>query len=101
MLYFFDFRMRSGLPPVPGSSGSEATIQQSLAKPLSFNLVTLKTIEANGKKLSREKSYEEIYKTQSRISKNNHNRSSSKNDSLQRIPAINQLKQLNNKDYPS
>ena len=96
--------MRSGLPPVPGSSGSESSNHHSPSKPISFNLVTLQPELLHRDDVSKGRSrISGIYKN-SRDSSNSRHRhvtSTGKNSSFQRITAITQLEQVEEKDNPS
>ena len=95
--------MRSGLPPVPGSSGSESSY--STSKPLSFNLVALQPNKINDKELfsAKKKGYAINYKSNSgpRSSRYRQVKSTGKISSLQRITAISELKHVEEKDNPS
>ena len=95
--------MRSGLPPVPGSSGSESNY--STSKPVSFNLVALQPNRINDKEFfsAKKKGYVGTYKSDSgpRSSRYRHVKSTGKISSLQRITAISELKHVEEKDHPS
>ena len=91
--------MRSGLPPVPGSSGSDSSTQPSSHKPISFNLVTLQADSLHRETLSRGKSgHNGIYKTGRVASNSRHKLAKVKSKAFQRITAITQLEQVEEKD---
>ena len=97
------FRMRSGLPPVPGSSGSESSY--STSKKMSFNLVAIQPETVNNKDLfpTKKKAYMGNFKSNfdPNPSKYRHVKSTGKISSLQRITAISELKHVEEKDNPS
>ena len=91
--------MRSGLPPVPGSSGSESSSQPSPHKPISFNLITLKTESLHrGKPSGGRKENNGIYKTGRVPVSSRHTHVKQKSKNFQRITAMTQLEQVEEKD---
>jgi hypothetical protein len=91
--------MRSGLPPVPGSSGSDSSNQPSSHRPISFNLITIKADSLHREELSRGKSGNNgIYKAGRVASNSRHKLVKAKSKSFQRITAITQLEQVEEKD---
>ena len=96
--------MRSELPPVPGSSGSESSYHHSPSKPISFNLVTLQSNKLHREKLPGVRScHSEIYKIgrDPTTAKHRNFKSTGRKCSTQRMTAITQLDQVEEKDNPS
>ena len=91
--------MRSGLPPVPGSSGSDSSTHPSSHRPISFNLITLQGDILHREELSRGKNGNNgIYKTSRVVSNSRHKPVKSKSKTFQRITAITQLEEVKEKD---
>ena len=91
--------MRSGLPPVPGSSGSDSSSQPSSHRPICFNLITLQGDILHRDEHSRGKNGNNgIYKTSRVASNSRHKPVKSRGKTFQRITAITQLEQVEEKD---
>ena len=95
--------MRSGLPPLPGSSGSELSYHHSLSKPLSFNLISMQPDALNRETYTSSKiSHRELYKTgyELDIARQNHVESACQNTPFKGITAITQLEHVEEKNNP-